>query len=628
MEQYPRPYGRYTLLERIGVGGMSSVDLAKRAVDDAAFVRFCVIKRVTPANLSDGSFLRMFQDEARITAELHHENIAQVYDFGKHQDELEPRVEYFLVMEYVPGMDLRVVQRLAAERGRLLPLRITLSVLCEVLKALQYSHTHSDSLGNPMRIVHRDINPRNVMLSVRGEVKVIDFGIALAADRLEKTQGQSLKGKFAYMSPEQIEATVELDGRTDIYAVGLMLHELISGRSPFDGLTELQIMHRILTGQVPPPMIPSDYPYPAYLQGILARAVALNRDARYLDAETFRQDLQSAADPLGGLASQEERAAFLREIDPERILGIQSRLRAYRENTGVSQVSPLFPPPPGAVALSSNAANRTVAFPVPDTSLDAETEEQPMPRKRTRWLLPLVVLLLLGFLSLVTVVIGVGFLWTKSESVELLPDPASRRTEETIAASLGMSPEEMKANPPQPPIEPTSAESHPQAPLLESPPGASTQGLRQAATHALPSAPHSPPSETTASSSSLQGSDGVEVSSASTTTSAVAPASESVASPLPSQQKPENPTPPPQDTEAQGWLKIASRPAGLEILLDGKSIGRTPQSLKVSAGDHLVVVRDSSGRQQSRSVNVKAKLVVPVILTFSTGSGSDETQKR
>ncbi|MCA9687930.1 MAG: serine/threonine protein kinase, partial [Myxococcales bacterium] len=169
--------------------------------------------------------------------ELQHENIAQVYDFGQVSE------DYFLAMEYVPGMNLRRVQRVLASRGQVPPFRVTLRILADVLAALEYAHTRVDTYGRPMRLVHRDVNPRNVMLSVRGEVKLIDFGVAKSDTKTDQTVGRSMKGKFAYMAPEQVEAKVRVDGRSDIFAVGLVLHELIEGRSPYAGMSEAQIIN-------------------------------------------------------------------------------------------------------------------------------------------------------------------------------------------------------------------------------------------------------------------------------------------------------------------------------------------------------------------------------------------------
>ena len=334
---YPRPFGNYLLLERIGANGMSEVDLARKA-EDQSFVRFLVIKRIRQSNSIDEHYIRMFQDEARINAELSHENIAQVYDFGRITGPAGD--EFYMAMEYVPGLDLRAVQLSLAERGVLLPRREAMTVLCGVLRALQYAHSRVDQLGRPMNIIHRDVNPRNVMVSVNGEVKLIDFGVAKAADRLEKTEGNAVKGKFAYMSPEQIDGGQPIDGRADLYAVGLMLHELLTGRSPFVGLTEVQILHRVLSGNLPP--LPDAV---AAFKGIHARALATRAEDRYPSADAFRADLEQLLGTMGGVASHAEIAAMLRDAKGDQVGDMAKRLRGYRDSSSPS-IRPPIPPPP------------------------------------------------------------------------------------------------------------------------------------------------------------------------------------------------------------------------------------------------------------------------------------------
>jgi len=338
--EYPRPYDGYLLLEHIGTGGMSEVDLACRSVEDASYVRFMVIKRMVGDHVQDESFVRMFTDEARITAELHHENIAQVYDFGKVTSPGTGRAEYFLAMEYVAGPDLRVIQRRCISKGQRIPVRFSLAVVHEVLAALEYAHTRRDPLGNPMQIVHRDVNPRNVMVSVGGEVKLIDFGVAFAGDlfRSERTTGKGLKGKWAYMSPEQIEHTTSLDGRSDLFAVGLMLHELIELRSPFAGLNEVQIMHRVLNNDIEPLIALGTCAAEAAIQAVHRRALERNRDDRYPSAKAMREDILAAAELLGGMMTREERAAYLKGIAPDVVTEISERMRLYR--SGIPKAPP------------------------------------------------------------------------------------------------------------------------------------------------------------------------------------------------------------------------------------------------------------------------------------------------
>ena len=206
---------------------MSAVDLARRSLDDAGYVRFLVIKRIHNHLSDQDGFVRMFQDEARISAELQHENIAQVYDFGRIGD------EWYLAMEYVPGVDLYGLVKSLRAQQRPLPLRIALRVLADILAALDYAHTRVDTYGRRMNIVHRDVNPRNVMLSTRGEVKLIARRRE-ADNRAQETGVHTIKGKFAYMAPEQLDG-LRVDGRADLFAVGIMLHELVSRRHPGAG---------------------------------------------------------------------------------------------------------------------------------------------------------------------------------------------------------------------------------------------------------------------------------------------------------------------------------------------------------------------------------------------------------
>ncbi len=334
---YPRPFGPYTLLERLGAGGMSEVDLARRSLEGGELTRFLVIKRMLGDAVADPGIGTVLKDEARITALLHHHNIAQTYDYGTLDQ------QFFLAMEFVPGLDLRQVQRAQARRGLTIPPRFVLSVVGALLEGLQYAHEQVDDQGKPLRIVHRDINPRNIMVSLRGEVKVIDFGVAKAEGRLQgETVGHSFKGKFAYMAPEQLELGRAIDGRADLFAAGLMLHELIDGVHPFAGLKEGQILQRLLGPAIQPPQ-----PIPAELDATLFRAIharALSKapDLRYPDARSFRKDLELLAAPLGGFCSRAELAAFVRECSPGLGEQLSARLAQYR--TGE-----LSPPPPQPV---------------------------------------------------------------------------------------------------------------------------------------------------------------------------------------------------------------------------------------------------------------------------------------
>ncbi|MEQ1507769.1 MAG: serine/threonine-protein kinase, partial [Myxococcota bacterium] len=321
-ESYPRSYAHYVLLERLGSGGMSEVDLARNQSDDDTFVRFAVIKRIKADRSTDESFVRMFKDEARITSELHHENIGGVYDFGRFGD------EWWLALEYVPGIDVRFLVNTLRERGQRVPVKIALKIVVEVLEALGYAHAKRDTFGRPMGIVHRDVNPRNVMVSIRGEVKLIDFGVAKATDRLEQTRTDQVKGKFQYMAPEQLSG-MEVDHRSDLYAAGLLLHELLAGVAPSYGLNHAQVLHRLMSGKTPElPAIP-ELPDDRRLRAVHDRALAHAVDDRYPSAEAMAADLRAVAAPIGGLPTADQLAGFLFAVDPELTGRLQRKMEGY-----------------------------------------------------------------------------------------------------------------------------------------------------------------------------------------------------------------------------------------------------------------------------------------------------------
>jgi serine/threonine-protein kinase len=268
---------KYRLGERIGGGGMAEVFRAT-LIGAEGFSRPVAIKRMLPSLSSDPAFGEMFINEARIAALLHHENIASIVDFDR-----DDEGRYYLVMELIQGVDLREVER----AGYIAP-EISAYIIGEVLRGLDYAHELVHD-GTQLRIVHRDISPHNVMLSWSGGVKVVDFGIAkaLAATGISRT-GQ-LKGKVGYMSPEQAHGH-QLDGRSDLFAVGVMFHELLTGNRLFQGSTEPEVLARLLTqpiahpGEVRPG-VPEDF------AKVAMRLLERNRDDRYKSAQDAREAL-------------------------------------------------------------------------------------------------------------------------------------------------------------------------------------------------------------------------------------------------------------------------------------------------------------------------------------------------
>jgi eukaryotic-like serine/threonine-protein kinase len=233
-ERFPIHFGRYLLLERFAVGGMAELFLAR---DTGARGReeIMVIKRLLPHMASQPQFKDMFLDEAKLTSRLDHPKIAQTRDFGRYRGQL------FIAMEFVDGLDGLALLRECAHRKVRLPAEIAVHTAHEILDALDFAHNQVDDSGRPLGVVHRDISPSNVLLSRRGEVKLVDFGIARATERSHSTKDGTLKGKYGYMSPEQV-LDDEVDARSDLFSVGILLTELLTGRRLFAAQSELDVL--------------------------------------------------------------------------------------------------------------------------------------------------------------------------------------------------------------------------------------------------------------------------------------------------------------------------------------------------------------------------------------------------
>jgi eukaryotic-like serine/threonine-protein kinase len=235
--QAPSAFGRYTLLERLAVGGMAEVFRAK-ITSSHGFEKILVVKRILPHLAADPNFVAMFIDEAKLTAQLTHPKIVQVLDFGEVSGQL------FTALEYIDGFDALGLLRIAAQKRVHVPRALAVFIVMEVLEALDYAHNARDMGGTPMQIVHRDISPSNIFISKRGDVKLGDFGIAHAQRRESKTQAGTLKGKYGYMSPEQVVGK-PIDARSDLFAIGVLLAELLTGRRLFSAPADLDVLLKV-----------------------------------------------------------------------------------------------------------------------------------------------------------------------------------------------------------------------------------------------------------------------------------------------------------------------------------------------------------------------------------------------
>jgi serine/threonine protein kinase len=278
----PTKFGKYLLLERVAVGGMAEVFVAK-AFGVEGFERLLAIKKILPTMGEDAEFISMFVDEARIAVQLSHANIVQVLELGKHDEHL------YIAMEYIPGRDLRQLIERFRKRHLPMPIPQACRIVAEVCEALDYAHRKRDTSGRPLGIVHRDVSPQNVLVSYDGEVKLIDFGIAKAESRLQRTQAGILKGKFSYMSPEQVKG-LEVDGRSDIFATGVVLWELVCGEKLFTGDSDFAVLEKVRNGAVPPPRSIAKH-CPEGLERVILKALANDPARRYQSASELHDDL-------------------------------------------------------------------------------------------------------------------------------------------------------------------------------------------------------------------------------------------------------------------------------------------------------------------------------------------------
>lgn len=279
----PPVAGRYHLIKKLATGGMAEVFLARQQ-GERGFEKLVCLKRILPSFASDPDFVRMFVDEARIVADLRHPNVVSVFDAG--QDE----GSWFMVMEYLEGHDLASIVRQAHARAVEVPVPIALQVIADAARGLHAAHVKHDLAGRPMRIVHRDISPQNLFVTRHGLTKVLDFGVARAANRSSKTEVGVVKGKLGYVSPEQLES-LELDGRSDLYSLGVVLWELLVLERLFARASDAEVLRAIIEGRVPKASS-KRAGLPDGLDALVSKALALDRNERFATCEDFATALE------------------------------------------------------------------------------------------------------------------------------------------------------------------------------------------------------------------------------------------------------------------------------------------------------------------------------------------------
>jgi serine/threonine-protein kinase len=313
--------GKYRLLNLLATGGMGEVYLARQE-GPAGFSKPAVVKRILPHLSKDPAFVELFLNEARLAALLTHPNCVHIFELG------EADGTYFIAMEHVHGRTLRSIQQRLKAQGRPFPPVQAARICAQALHGLHSAHTLKGDDGKSLGIVHRDVSPDNVMVGFNGEVKVLDFGIAEAGRVRGEPAGGNAKGKFAYVSPEQLNAE-HLDGRADQWSVGVVLYELLAGRRPYTAPVDGALINLILTSE-PAPLTQAAPDAPAPLVAIVERAMKKSRAERFDNAEEMALALESYAASQNAALTNGETQAFMRELFGEEALAPLPGLRTGR----------------------------------------------------------------------------------------------------------------------------------------------------------------------------------------------------------------------------------------------------------------------------------------------------------
>lgn len=387
------PFGGYILLRRLAVGGMAEIFLARER--GAGPEEFIVIKRLLGHISEHPGLVQMFLDEARVAATLRHPNIVNIYNVGTVGG------HFFLSMEHLRGLDVSKLNREIRRQKRKLPIQHVLYICHRISQALAYAHNHRGSKGERLDIVHRDLSPHNVFLTLEGDIKLLDFGVAKAANALHKTKTGALIGKLAYMSPEHLNNDVALDSRSDLFSLGIIMWELLVGRRLYNTkkLGEFEVLRRITQEAVPDP---SEYrdDCPPVVKEILDRALRKNRDDRFQTAADFGRAIEAAAQSLGCDLIGEGLADFVSSSLPEVVERITSSIRRL-ERSRIS-LSPSLQNTPSALVQPDLAPGISQSTPttgsgherVPESPRESvgmfeddeeRTERRMRPMQRVSW---------------------------------------------------------------------------------------------------------------------------------------------------------------------------------------------------------------------------------------------------
>ena len=324
----PKQIGRYAIIDRLAVGGMAELFKAT-LTGEHGFEKLVAIKKILPHLAQDQTFVEMFIDEARITAQLDHQHIVAVFELGTDAD------TPYIAMQFVDGVDVLALLRECARTQIRLPPEIAALIARDVLDALDYAHNAVGVGGRSLGIIHRDISPGNVLLSWRGDVKLTDFGIARAAERRHKTEAGTLKGKYGYMSPEQVSGQ-EIDARSDLFSVGILLAEMVMARRLFTSTNDLDILLMVRDARLDR-LHKYATEFPVELRVLTTRALQRRAEDRWQSAAQFRDALDEWLRRTSQ-TTQRDLAAFVGRVinAPTAELEAQPRAETVDEDKGLA----------------------------------------------------------------------------------------------------------------------------------------------------------------------------------------------------------------------------------------------------------------------------------------------------
>jgi serine/threonine-protein kinase len=426
---------RYELVGEIASGGMATVYLA-RLTGVGGFQRFVAMKRLHPHLAQEKEFVEMFLDEARIAARIHHPNVVPILEVGASP------VGYYLVMEYIEGDTLARLLARAATHGNRLPIGIALRVALDMLSGLHAAHELRDDAGEPVHLVHRDVSPQNVLVGVDGIARITDFGVARAASRLTATRVGQLKGKIAYMAPEQAAGEESIDRRADVFAAGIVVWEELAAKRLFKAENEAATLSRVMTEPVPAltTIVPGLSPG---LSSVVMRALERSPEQRFASCAQFADALEAAATGKERIATPRELAAYVTEVLGDEVSAQREAVRAWIARSEPSQVDLR----PGATPSSSVSA-AAMSLPGLDPSQPATLAHGAPSQRRSSGALVLLVLLLLAAVG------GGSFLFARetaphrqAAAVSPAPSPAAASAAPPAASVLAPEPATGEASP-------------------------------------------------------------------------------------------------------------------------------------------------------------------------------------